>query len=82
MDTFSHKFEDKVDAVTNKHLQKAFEKTDWAKGLEDRKSASRISRHLRLLREHGAFLNGRHRLKRINQHFLKSHFIVLNSRCL
>jgi DNA-binding transcriptional ArsR family regulator len=42
-----------VDAITNKHLQKALLKTDWAKGLEDRKLASRISRHLRLLREHG-----------------------------
>jgi hypothetical protein len=42
-----------VDAITNKHLQKALGKTDWAKGLEGRRLASRISRHLRLLREHG-----------------------------
>jgi DNA-binding transcriptional ArsR family regulator len=42
-----------VDAITNKHLQKALGKTDWSKGFKGRKLASRISRHLRLLREHG-----------------------------
>ena len=42
-----------VDAITNRHLQKALSGTSWANGLEGRSLANRISRHLRLLREHG-----------------------------
>jgi len=42
-----------VDAITNKHLQEALGTTAWAKGLTGRNLSARISRHLRLLREHG-----------------------------
>jgi len=42
-----------VDAITNKHLQEGLSGTAWANGLEGRKLSGRISRHLRLLREHG-----------------------------
>ncbi|MCL2767100.1 MAG: hypothetical protein FWD21_05395 [Peptococcaceae bacterium] len=42
-----------VDAITNKHLQAALNGTAWANKLEGRKLAARISRQLRLLREHG-----------------------------
>ena len=42
-----------VDAITNKHLQSVLGGTSWANGLADRKLSARISRHLRLLREHG-----------------------------
>jgi hypothetical protein len=42
-----------VDAITNKHLQKALGGLPWANGLVGRSLSSRISRHLRLLREHG-----------------------------
>jgi len=42
-----------VDAITNKHLQAVLRGTAWANDLEGRKLAARISRQLRLLREHG-----------------------------
>ena len=42
-----------VDAITNKHLQAELGKTPWANGLEGKRLSARISRHLRLLREHG-----------------------------
>ena len=42
-----------VDHITNKHLQKYLAGSAWANGLDGRKLAARISRHLRLLREHG-----------------------------
>jgi hypothetical protein len=42
-----------VDAITNKHLQAALCGTIWANDLEGCKLAARISRQLRLLREHG-----------------------------
>jgi len=42
-----------VDAITNKHLQAALKDTAWANKLEGPKLAARISRQLRLLREHG-----------------------------
>jgi hypothetical protein len=42
-----------VDAITNKHLQKALGALPWANGLSGRSLSGRISRHLRLLREHG-----------------------------
>jgi hypothetical protein len=42
-----------VDAITNKHLQGFLSGTAWANGFEGRKLSGRISRHLRLLREHG-----------------------------
>jgi hypothetical protein len=42
-----------VDAITNKHLQSALAGTAWANGLQGRGLSGRISRHLRLLREHG-----------------------------
>jgi hypothetical protein len=42
-----------ADAITNKHLQAVLSGTAWANNLEGRKLAARISRQLRLLREHG-----------------------------
>ena len=42
-----------VDAITNKHLQSALGGTAWAKNLEGKKLSARISRNLRLLRDHG-----------------------------
>jgi hypothetical protein len=42
-----------VGAITNKQLQTALKDTAWANGLVGKKLAARISRHLRLLREHG-----------------------------
>jgi hypothetical protein len=42
-----------VDAITNKHLQAALGGTPWANGFIGRSLSGRISRHLRLLREHG-----------------------------
>ena len=42
-----------VDAITNKDLQLSLGKTEWANGLTGRGLSGRISRHLRLLREHG-----------------------------
>ena len=42
-----------VCAITNKGLQEALKGTPWAKGMAGRQLSSRISRHLRLLREHG-----------------------------
>jgi len=42
-----------VDAITNQHLQKALGPCSWANGLSGYSLSGRISRHLRLLREHG-----------------------------
>ena len=42
-----------VDAITNKHLQAALAGSLWANGLTDKRLSARISRQLRLLREHG-----------------------------
>ena len=42
-----------VDAITNRHLQTVLGGSSWANGLEGRSLSARISRHLRLLREHG-----------------------------
>jgi hypothetical protein len=42
-----------VDAITNKHLQQALAGATWSNGLKGRSLSARISRHLRLLREHG-----------------------------
>ena len=42
-----------VHAITNKQLQKALVGTAWAKGMTGKRLSGRISRHLRLLREHG-----------------------------
>jgi hypothetical protein len=42
-----------VCAITNKALQKALEGTPWARGMSGKRLSGRISRHLRLLREHG-----------------------------
>ena len=42
-----------VDAISNKHLQKILGENIWAKGFTGRSLSGRISRHLRLLREHG-----------------------------
>jgi len=42
-----------VDAITNKHLQNMLGRSTWANGLSGRGLSGRISRHLRLLREHG-----------------------------
>jgi len=42
-----------VHAITNKGLQKILEGKSWAKGMAGKRFSGRISRHLRLLREHG-----------------------------
>jgi len=42
-----------VDAITNKCLQSILCDTPWANGLSGKKLSARISRHFRLLREHG-----------------------------
>jgi len=42
-----------VDAITNKHLQAALKGKAWANELVGSKLSARISRQLRLLREHG-----------------------------
>ena len=42
-----------VDAITNKHLQEELGSSSWANGMSGRSLSGRISRHLRLLREHG-----------------------------
>jgi hypothetical protein len=42
-----------ADAIMNKHLQETLGATPWAKGFTGRSLSGRISRHLRLLREHG-----------------------------
>jgi len=42
-----------VHAITNKELQMRLKGTPWAKNMSDKQLSGRISRHLRLLREHG-----------------------------
>jgi hypothetical protein len=42
-----------VHAITNKELQNTLKDTPWAKNMSDKQLSGRISRHLRLLREHG-----------------------------
>jgi len=42
-----------VEFITNKALQQKLESSLWAKGMTGKQLSSRISRHLRLLREHG-----------------------------
>lgn len=42
-----------VNFITNKALQQKLQSLEWAHGMTGKKLSSRISRHLRLLREHG-----------------------------
>jgi len=42
-----------VAGLTNKALQQALGDTPWAKGMTGKQLSARISRHLRLLRDHG-----------------------------
>jgi DNA-binding transcriptional ArsR family regulator len=42
-----------VHAITNKELQEILKGTPWAKNMTGKQLSGRISRHLRLLREHG-----------------------------
>jgi len=42
-----------VSGITNKDLQKRFQNTAWVKKMTGKRLSGRISRHLRLLREHG-----------------------------
>ena len=42
-----------VHAITNKDLQKSLGETTWANNLSQKQLSGKISRHLRLLREHG-----------------------------
>jgi DNA-binding transcriptional ArsR family regulator len=42
-----------VVGLTNKALQQVLGDTSWAKGMMGKQLAARISRHLRLLRDHG-----------------------------
>ena len=42
-----------VCGITNKRLQETLRASPWAKGRTDKQLSARLSRHLRLLREHG-----------------------------
>jgi hypothetical protein len=42
-----------ADAITNKHLREQLDGSAWANGLTDKRLSARVSRNLRLLREHG-----------------------------
>jgi len=42
-----------VNAITNKQLQNVLNGTPWAKNMTGKQLSARITRHLRLLREHG-----------------------------
>ena len=42
-----------VDAISNKHLRETLVGSTWAKDMTGKRLSARISRHLRLLREHG-----------------------------
>ena len=42
-----------VHAITNSKLQKSLKGTAWAKNMSGKQLSGRITRHLRLLREHG-----------------------------
>jgi hypothetical protein len=42
-----------IRAITNKDLQEKLKGTLWAKDMSDKQLSARITRHLRLLREHG-----------------------------
>ena len=42
-----------VHELTNKELQKKLKDTSWAQDISDKQLSGRITRHLRLLREHG-----------------------------
>ena len=42
-----------VDALTNRALREMLENTPWANGLSGKQLSARVSRALRLLREHG-----------------------------
>ena len=42
-----------INAITNKGLQNSLSGTAWAKNMSGKQLSGRISRHLRLLREHG-----------------------------
>jgi len=42
-----------IDGITNKALQRTLAETSWAKGKTGQALSARISRHLRLLRDHG-----------------------------
>ena len=44
---------DAVAGITNKHLRQKLHASPWAKGGTDKQLSARISRHLRLLRDHG-----------------------------
>jgi hypothetical protein len=43
----------RVSAITNKELRERLKKTDWGAKRTDKQLSARISRHLRLLRNHG-----------------------------
>jgi hypothetical protein len=42
-----------VSGITNRRLQQALRTSPWAKGGTDKQLSARISRHLRLFRDHG-----------------------------
>ena len=42
-----------VSGITNKVLQQVLSSSAWAKGGTDKQLSARISRHLRLMRDHG-----------------------------
>jgi hypothetical protein len=57
-----------VDAITNKSLQESLGGSSWANGLAGKALSARISRHLRLLREHGLIK----KMPNQNRYFLTS----------
>lgn len=53
--------ENDVTPITNARLRGALADTPWANGLKDGRLSARVSRHLRLLREHGLIRKGQKR---------------------
>ena len=43
----------RISGFTNKMLRDLLRETEWAEGRTDKQISARISRHLRLLRDHG-----------------------------
>ena len=43
----------RISGLTNKMLRQRLQKTEWAKGRNDKQLSARVSRHLALLRNHG-----------------------------
>lgn len=55
-----------IDGLTNKRLREKMKTDPWAKGKTDKQCASRVTRQLRLLRDHGLI----HKVKKQNRYML------------